>query len=214
MIAAAESSGSDFASDVMAHAFEGMTELSIFVRDRVLRVAMIAGACTSAGANIVGAQISTTRDGHALDTIRLQREFDMSEDEERRAGRIAYTIQELMEGKVELKDIIGNRPKQKETLKAFSVEPQVLIDNSLSDDLTVIEINCLDWPGLLFELTLEISSLKLDIRSAHIATFGEKVVDVFYVTDLASRKITNSARQTAIRHRLLGVLEPKVSVDA
>jgi [protein-PII] uridylyltransferase len=206
MIAAAEKTGSDFASDVMAHAFEGMTELSIFVRDRTLRVAMIAGACTSAGANIVGAQISTTRNGHALDTIRLQREFDMSEDEERRAGRIAGTIHELMDGKVKLKDLMESRPKQKDSLKVFSVEPQVLIDNGLSDDLTVIEINCLDRPGLLFEVTQEISNLKLDIKSAHIATFGEKVVDVIYVTDMANNKVTNSARQTAIRHRLMAVL--------
>jgi [protein-PII] uridylyltransferase len=206
MIATAEKTGSDFASDVMAHAFEGMTELSIFVRDRTLRVAMIAGACTSAGANIVGAQISTTRNGHALDTIRLQREFDMSEDEERRAGRIAGTIHELMDGKVKLKDLMESRPKQKDSLKVFSVEPQVLIDNGLSDDLTVIEINCLDRPGLLFEVTQEISNLKLDIKSAHIATFGEKVVDVIYVTDMANNKVTNSARQTAIRHRLMAVL--------
>lgn len=214
MIATANSTGRNFASDVMAHAFEGVTELSIFVRDRSLRVAMIAGACTGAGANIVGAQISTTRDGHALDTIRLQREFDRSEDEERRAGRIAGTIHELMNGKIKLKDIMESKPRQKESLKIFSVEPQVVIDNNLSDDLTVIEINCLDRPGLLFELTLEISDLKLDIRSAHIATFGEKVVDVFYVTDLASKKITNAARQTAIRHRLLAVLAQKVSVKA
>jgi [protein-PII] uridylyltransferase len=214
MIATADAAGSGFASDVMAHAFEGVTELSIFVRDRTLRVAMIAGACTSAGANIVGAQISTTRDGHALDTIRLQREFDRSEDEERRAGRIAGTIHELMQDKIKLKDIMESKPRQKESLKVFSVEPQVVIDNNLSDDLTVIEINCLDRPGLLFELTQEISDLKLDIRSAHIATFGEKVVDVFYVTDLASNKITNAARQTAIRHRLLAVLARKVSVKA
>ncbi len=214
MIATADAAGRNFASDVMAHAFEGVTELSIFVRDRILRVAMIAGACTSAGANIVGAQISTTRDGHALDTIRLQREFDRSEDEERRAGRIAGTIHELMQDKIKLKDIMESKPRQKESLKVFSVEPQVVIDNNLSDDLTVIEINCLDRPGLLFELTLEISDLKLDIRSAHIATFGEKVVDVFYVTDLASNKITHAARHTAMRHRLLAVLAQKVSVKA
>ncbi len=209
-----ENTQDDFACDVMAHAFEGVTELSIFARDRSLRVAMIAGACTSAGANIVGAQISSTRDGHALDTIRLQREFDMSEDEERRAGRIAQTIHELLENKITLADILKNRPKQKETLKAFSVEPQVLIDNSLSDDLTVIEINCLDRPGLLFDLTHEIAELKLDITSAHIATFGEKVVDVFYVTDLSYNKVTNRVRQTAIRHRLLTALSAKTSVDA
>ena len=96
----------------------------------------------------------------------------------------------------------------------FSIEPQVVIDNSLSEHQTVIEINCLDRPGLLFDLTCEIADLKLDIASAHIATFGEKAVDVFYVTDLAGKKVTNAPRQTAIRHRLLGVLSQKALVGA
>jgi [protein-PII] uridylyltransferase len=102
----------------------------------------------------------------------------------------------------------------KGALKAFSVEPQVVIDNTLSDDLTVIEINCLDRPGLLFDLTSELFDLKLDIASAHIATFGEKAVDVFYVTDLAFKKLTNMTRQTAIRRRLHDVLTKGALLDA
>jgi len=195
-----------FVTDVSAHAFEGVTEISIFTPTHPRLLAMIAGACTSGGANIVGAQITTTRDGHALDIIRLAREFDRSEDEERRAERIAGAIRALMEGKFKIDDIMKNRPKPKESLKVFSVEPQVVIDNNLSDALTVIEINCLDRPGLLYDLTREIADAKLDIASAHIATFGEKVVDVFYVTDLAANKVTNEARQTAIRKRLHRVL--------
>jgi len=206
MITAAGANSETCITDVASHAFEGVTEISIFTLSHPRLLAMIAGACTSAGANIVGAQITTTRDGHALDIIRLQREFDRSEDEERRAGRIASTIKALMEGKFKIDDIMRNRPKPKESLKAFSIEPQVVIDNNLSDDLTVIEINCLDRPGLLFDLTREIADAKLDIASAHIATFGEKVVDVFYVTDLAANKVTNAPRQTAIRKRLTHML--------
>ena len=73
----------------------------------------------------------------------------------------------------------------------------MVIDNTLSDALTVIEINGLDRPGLLYDVTREISDLNLDIASAHIATFGEKAVDVFYVTDLTGKKITSSSREAA-----------------
>jgi [protein-PII] uridylyltransferase len=51
-----------------------------------------------------------------------------------------------------------------------------------------------------------LSDLNLDITSAHITTFGEKVVDVFYVTDLTNKKITSPQRQKAIKQRLLSVL--------
>ena len=79
----------------------------------------------------------------------------------------------------------------------------------MSDSLTVIEVAGLDRPGLLYELTSAISDLNLDITSAHITTFGEKAVDVFYVTDLTKKKITSETRQKAIRERLLSVLEDK-----
>ena len=196
-------------TDVITHAFEGITEISIFASAHPRLLAIIAGACTSGGANIVGAQITTTRDGHALDIIRLQREFDRSEDELRRAERIASTIKALMKGKFKIDDIRPDREKPKESLQPFSVEPQVVIDNNLSDEATVIEINCLDRPGLLYDLTRELADAKLNIASAHIATFGEKVVDVFYVTDLAAKKLTNAARQNAIRKRLLHILAAK-----
>ena len=74
------------------------------------------------------------------------------------------------------------------------------------DALTVIEINGLDRPGLLYDVTREISDLNLDIASAHIATFGEKAVDVFYVTDLTGKKITSKSREASIRARLLKAL--------
>jgi [protein-PII] uridylyltransferase len=61
----------------------------------------------------------------------------------------------------------------------------------------------------LYDVTQEISDLNLDIASAHIATFGEKAVDVFYVTDLTGKKITSSSREATIRERLTKALEAR-----
>ena len=52
----------------------------------------------------------------------------------------------------------------------------------------MVEVTGLDRPGLLYELTATLSKLNLNIASAHVATFGERVVDVFYVTDLLGRE--------------------------
>jgi [protein-PII] uridylyltransferase len=145
----------------------------------------------------------------ALDTIHLEREFDHAEDEERRAKKIAVTIERLLRGDVRLAEVVLTKRKPKPRLSAFTVEPQVAIDNTLSDALTVIEINGLDRPGLLYDVTCEISDLNLDIASAHIATFGEKAVDVFYVTDLTGKKITSATREGSIRERLTKALEAR-----
>jgi [protein-PII] uridylyltransferase len=202
----AEGQNREVVTRISTDAFRGVTELTLLAPNHPRLLAMVAGACTGAGANIVDAQISTTRDGMALDTIHLEREFDHAEDEERRARKIAVSIERMLKGETRAIDLIRTKKKPKSRLSAFTVEPQVVIDNTLSDALTVIEINGLDRPGLLYDVTREISDLNLDIASAHIATFGEKAVDVFYVTNLTGKKITSSSRDLLIRERLTKVL--------
>ena len=69
----------------------------------------------------------------------------------------------------------------------------------------MVEVTGLDRPGLLYELTTTLSKLNLNIASAHVATFGERVVDVFYVTDLLGAQITTPTRQAAIKRPLLAL---------
>lgn len=183
----------------------GITQFTVLAPDHPKLLAVIAGACAAAGANIVDAQISTTTDGLALDTISVRRAFDRDDDEERRAGRIREAIEQALTGLVRLPDIMNRKlPKAKRT---FTVEPEVTVNNSWSNRHTVVEVSGLDRAGLLFELTTTLSRLNLNIASAHVATFGERAVDVFYVTDLMGAKITSAARQSAIRRALIAVLE-------
>jgi [protein-PII] uridylyltransferase len=78
----------------------------------------------------------------------------------------------------------------------------------------VIEVAGRDRPGLLYELTSTMSNLFLDITSAHITTYGEKAVDVFYVTDLTGKKVTREPRQAAIREQLQNVLKGEPAKSA
>lgn len=205
LVQRAEAKGLQFATDVSTDAFTAVTELSVLAPNHPRLLALFAGACAAAGANIVGAYIATTRDGFAVDTFLLQREFE-EEDERRRAGRIAATIESVLKGEVRLSALMAKRQEVKGRIRAFTVEPEVVIDNSVSDQFTVLEVSGLDRPGLLYEMTSAISSLNLDITSAHITTFGEKAVDAFYVTDLTNKKITAPWRQQAIKKRLIDVL--------
>jgi [protein-PII] uridylyltransferase len=167
---------------------------------------VITGACAAAGANIVDAQIFTTTDGLALDTIFVSRAFEEDEDELRRAARIAESMERSLRGDIRLPDVVASRSGTRPRSKTFQVVPDVVVDNDWSNRHTVLQVSGLDRPGLLYDLTTAISRLSLNIASAHVATFGEKAVDVFYVTDLTGAKITAASRQAMIRHRLLAVL--------
>jgi [protein-PII] uridylyltransferase len=196
----------DVVTDIQTDAFAAITEVTIYAPDHPRLLALITGACAAANANIVGAQIFTTVDGMALDTILLQREFPSEDDEQRRARRVADTIARTLRGQIRLRDVLGKAQQPQGRVRAFTVEPRVIIDNESSNRYTVIEINGLDRIGLLHGLTDALYHINLNIASAHITTFGEKVIDVFYVTDLTGAKIINPARHRQIEKALKQVL--------
>jgi [protein-PII] uridylyltransferase len=205
-IRASEQAGHKLAINVGFDEARGVTELTILAVDHPWLLSIIAGACASAGANIVDAQIYTTTDGRALDTIAISREYDRDEDEGRRARRIGEMIEQVLEGKLRLPEVVARRDAGLGKVKAFVVEPEVAINNQWSELYTVIEVSGLDRPGLLYELTTAISKLNLNIASAHVATFGERARDVFYITDLLGAQISAPTRQAAIRSALLHLL--------
>jgi [protein-PII] uridylyltransferase len=208
LMRAAWTEGRTLATAIRTDAFRAITELTVHAPDHPRLLATIAGCCAAAGANIVDAQIFTTNDGHALDTIFLSRAFDREEDEVRRAQRIAASVEQALEGRLLLPQAVAERARRRTQPTAFTLEPDVLVNNAWSEQYTVVEVSGLDRPGLLYDLTTAISDLGLDIGSAHVATFGERAVDVFYVTDLDGAKIEGEARQHAIRDRLLAVFRP------
>jgi len=203
----AEREGKTFAAEHRTDDFTAITELTVFAPNHPRLLANFAGACAANGANIVGAHITTTRDGFALDTFLLAREFGEDEDELRRARRIEETIERLLRGETWVAALLAGRRPTPPRVEAFTVMPEVYVSNALSDVFTVIEVAGRDRTGLLYELTTALSDLSLDIASAHITTFGEKAVDVFYVTDLTNKKIENEVRQDAIKERLTQILE-------
>ena len=110
--------------------------------------------------------------------------------------------------------MIEKRTKPKRGAKAFRIDAARRNPQRASNRFSVIEVEGLDRPGLLSEITGALSDLSLDIASAHITTFGEKVIDTFYVTDLTGQKIDSptrvatSVRATAARRRTGTALRP------
>jgi [protein-PII] uridylyltransferase len=196
-------------TDVDLDPASGAVELTVIAQDHRRLLSTIAGACAASGANIVDAHIFTTSDGLALDTIFVSRAFPMDEDELRRARRIASFIEKALRGEIQISEaVVARRAQTRSGPKAFKIPSEVVIDNSLSNISTVIEVSGLDREGLLFDITDALSKLNLNIGSAHIVTFGERAVDSFYVTDLTGGKVVSSARQAAIKRQLLEVFSP------
>ena len=207
LLARAGAANETVAFDVRTDNFKSITEITVYVPDHPRLLALLTGACAAGGANIVGAKIFTTTDGMALDTLLIQREFEDADDEHRRIDRIIDLMRQAFAGKIQLRKAVAEASRPKGRIKAFTVEPQVIVSNDTSNRFTVVEVAGLDRLGLLFKLTDSLFRLNLNIASAQITTFGERAVDVFYVTDLIGQKITSKTRLQSIEDSLLDVLE-------
>ncbi len=181
----------------------GATLVTIYAADHPGLFYRIAGAIHLVGGSIIDARIHTTKDGMALDNFLVQDPFGKPFDEPERLKRIERAIEDALANRQQLVERLTARPLPRTRAEAFDIAPNVLIDNRASNRQTVIEINARDRPALLYALAYALFESKVTIRSAHIATYGERAVDTFYVSDLTGDKITSDARIRDIEARLM-----------
>ena len=121
-------------------------------------------------------------------------------------------MEKVLSGQVWLdKELPAKRSRLPNRTAIFKVPPRVIGDELASRTHTVIEVNGRDRPGLLYDLTSAMTSQGLQISSAHISTYGERVVDVFYVKDVFGHKVRGTKLET-VRNALLEALDPKAAV--
>ncbi len=181
----------------------GATLVTLYAADHPGLFYRLAGAIHLAGATIIDARIHTSRDGMALDNILVQDPFGQPFDEAERLRRLELAIEDALANRSRLLDRLEAKPLPRIRAEAFVHEPSVLIDNKASNRYTVVEIAARDRPALLNNLAYALFQSKVTIHSAHIATYGERAVDVFYLTDLIGDKIESPARLKTLEKRLL-----------
>jgi [protein-PII] uridylyltransferase len=129
----------------------------------------------------------------ALDTFWIQDLEGKPFDGPQRLARLAARVEISLSNRLDIaRELDAQRNSWPRRDRVFTVQPRVLIDNNASDTFTVIEVNGRDRPGFLHIVTRALTRLNLQIASAHITTYGERAVDVFYVKDLFGLKVVNS----------------------
>ncbi|MDD9726909.1 [protein-PII] uridylyltransferase [Roseovarius sp. SK2] len=159
------------------------------------------GALALVGANVVDARTYTTKDGYATAAFWIQ-DADGSPYEADRLPRLTQMIRKTLGGEVITGDAMQSRDKIKKRERAFRVPTHITFDNEGSEIYTIIEVDTRDRPGLLFDLTRTLSNGNVYINSAVIATYGEQVVDTFYVKDMFGLKFYSPAKQRALERKL------------
>ncbi|MBT6033162.1 MAG: ACT domain-containing protein [Kordiimonadaceae bacterium] len=206
MVDMADKFEDNFTVNINVDEFQDISELSIYAEDHPGLFARLTGAIALSGASIQGARIFTTKDGMALDSFRIQDAEGKVFNEKAKLEKLQKNIKDTLSGKIKPREVFDRRRANKKRTDIFKVEPRVLIDNKASNSRTVIELNGRDRIGYLFDLSQVLVDLKLSISSAHIATYGERAITVFFVRDLFGHKITNEEKLKTIEDKLMQTL--------
>ena len=187
--------------------FRSVTEINVYTSDHPGLFSQIAGAMAVSGANIVDAKIVTLANGMALDSFWIQESDGAAFDTPSKLAKLSTVIEQVLSGRMRLsQELAARKGKLPARAHVFKVPPRVIIDNKAASSHTLIEVNGRDRPGLLYDLTSAMTQLGLQIASAHISTYGERVVDVFYVKDIFGLKVEHDRKLDQIRDGVLAAL--------
>ena len=111
-------------------------------------------------------------------------------------------IVRTLRGEVVAREALKDKDKIKKRERAFRVDTKITFDNDGSEIYTIIEVDTRDRPGLLYDLTRTLANAHVYIASAVIATYGEQVVDTFYVKDMVGLKYYSEAKRQSLERKL------------
>ena len=184
------------------------TELLVIAPDHHGLFSLISGLVSASGYDVVNAKIITRSDGYALDTFFIQNKNRQPIIEEHSKKKLLKVISQGLEGNFNVEKALNKRWEEiPARFRAIKAPTRVIIDNNMSDEYSILEIKCKNAPGVLYRITKVITSLGLQINTANVSTYGDRVVDIFYIKDAFGLKIDNNKSVDKVKMSILKTLE-------
>ena len=184
---------------------DGGTKVFIHTRSVDDLFAATAAAMEQLGLSIHDARIATSSNDWTLNTfIVLDSRGESIRDAERIEAIRRHLVEELDDPDDYPQIVTRHTPRQ---LRHFHVATEVLIEQDPANERTMLELTAPDRPGLLARVGRIFMEQDIALSAAKIATLGERVEDVFFITDKAGLPLTDPERQQRLRERLIEVLD-------
>ncbi len=173
----------------------------------------LTGALAGQGLEIRTAEINTLAEGLVLDRFYVNDPDYAQEPPQERLDETCEALVRMLQFPPDGAPAFRNIWRSEATRGRAALNPlpaRVLIDNSSAETYTIVEVFANDRLGLLYTISRTLFELELSVSLAKIGTYLDQVVDVFYVTDAAGKKLTDEGRLSNIIARLLQAID---SVD-
>jgi [protein-PII] uridylyltransferase len=157
------------------------TEIFIHSCDSQNVFERVVGVLSNMNLDILHADIYTTLDNQTLDTFIIQNAEGKPISDQGDIDLIRTTLLKAVGCKEKPEYIMSQHMPR--VLKSFHSPTNVAYYQDLLNHRTIMEITTVDRPGLLYTLASLISETNFHVTHAKIATLGERVEDIFYLTD-------------------------------
>ncbi len=185
----------------------GYTQVLVWGVDRPKLFSHLTATLANAKTKALAAHAYALRDGRVLDEFHVTDGRDTALSDTGQLGRLRKRLEEVLDGKEP--PLVQRSAKPDVLMQALPVQVRHL--EAAAKSITAIEVVAADRTGLLADLAAAIAETEFDIRGANISTFGEKAVDVFFVTDEAGNKLDEAQTEILIqRLHAAGELESAI----
>ncbi|NBS12828.1 MAG: [protein-PII] uridylyltransferase [Gammaproteobacteria bacterium] len=181
------------------------TQVLMSSPNRAHLFADLAACLSDLGLSILDAKLHTSHAGHSLDVFIVQHASTgtavTSPDDQ------ALLLRSLAAAANGQYQATGGERRMPRTLKYFTMPASVTITHDLSGQKSLVEVIAPDRSGLLTVIGRVFAEFGLDLYSAKIATLGERVEDVFYVTDERGERLYDTEFVQRLKTRLEAELD-------
>ena len=182
------------------------TQIFIHARSQAQLFSMICIELEQLDLSVQDARIYNANNGMSLDTFFvLNSDGQPLADEGERLKHIREQLSASLAEGSSYPDIVKRRtPRQ---MKSFSIPTETTMSIDEAKNTSVLEVATPDRPGLLARLGKIFVAFNIEIQAAKIQTLGERVEDVFFLTDAQQQPITDPALCAAIQRAVCEELD-------
>lgn len=191
---------------------EGATQIFIYMKNQPHLFAAMTAALDQLHLNIQDAKIITSANNNALDTYVVLDENGEAITEKARLDKIQYTLENILDNTSDFPDLIQRRTSRQ--LKNFDFKPSVFMSNDPFTKRSLLEIIAPDRPGLLARMGQIFMDFDLNLETAKILTEGERVDDIFFLTDKNGNPISDPETCRELQEEVIAALTEQVELQA
>lgn len=188
---------------------DAATEVFVYCTDRPHLFAAIVTVLDALELSVLDARIHTGPGTFCTNTFMvLDESGDALAETDPRVAGIEQALRETLTGGATPEIVSRRVPRE---LRVFRIPTQVEIDHDGTSPYSELRVVAADRPGLLARIGLLFVDEDLNISYAKIATLGERIDDVFFITDGNGEPLRDRARMAHLAETLRRRIDEEIT---